>query len=192
MGSETIAYVDESARMAADPPAYLMAATILADRGQLVPFEELLPHGARKLHWRDMTDRLRRRSVEAIATTEHLTTVVVASPLNARRQVRARAKCLGRLLPALEELGVSVAVIESMNNTTADARDVEAAERMRAAGVISSIRVEHAGPEEHGLWLPDQMLGAYGDVLCGTRGSSVWAAEWERALVSVDIIEVDL
>lgn len=169
VGQEAIAYVDESVRMVADPPAYLMAATILGDRGQLAPFEALLPRGARKLHWRDMTDRLRRRSVEAIAATEHLATVVVATPLNPRRQTRARTKCQERLLPALEELGVSVAVIEGMNNAAADARDVEAAERMRSIGTISSIRVEHAGTEEHGLWLPDQMLGAYGDALCGAR-----------------------
>ena len=79
-----------------------------------------------------------------------------------------------------------------MNNAAADARDVEAAERMRAVGAISSIRVEHAGTEEHGLWLPDQMLGAYGDALCGARGSSAWAAAWERAFASVDVLGVKL
>lgn len=58
MGQGTIAYVDESARLAAKPPVYLMAGTVLMDRGQLAAFEALLPHGARKLHWRDMTDHL--------------------------------------------------------------------------------------------------------------------------------------
>ena len=67
-----------------------------------------------------------------------------------------------------------------MNNAAAGAGDVEAAERMRAVGTISSIRVEHAGTDEHSLWLPDQMLGAYGDVLRGARGSFDWAAECER------------
>ena len=83
-------------------------------------------------------------------------------------------------------------MFESMNNRRADVRDVEAAERMRTAGTISSIRVEHAGVEEHGLWLPDQVLGAYEDVLCGARGSSSWADEWEAVRASVDVVEIGL
>ena len=192
MGSEVIAYVDESVRVAADPPAYLMAATVLTGEGQLAPFEALLQKGARKLHWRDMPPALRRKSVRVLADAEHVSTVVVATPLANRKQERARAKCLGALLPALEGLGVVLAVLESRNDAVADERDVETAKRLRTASAISAIRVEHAGTEEHGLWLPDQVLGAYGDALCGTRESRSWATDWERACRSVDVIEVGL
>ncbi len=43
--------------------------------------------------------------MRAIAETDHLTTVLVAAPLDRRKRERARRKCLGALLPALEELG---------------------------------------------------------------------------------------
>lgn len=187
-----IAYVDESVRPAANPPAYLLAATILTDKNQLAPFEALLPKGARKLHWTDMTNDLRGQSVHLLSELSHVTTVVVAAPLNPKKQRRARTKCIERLLPELEGLGVSVAVFESLNNKVEDVRDVEAAERMRATGTISSVRVEHACIEEHSLCLPDQMLGAYWHALCVTRGSSAWANEWETVLVSVDVIEINL
>ena len=190
--TEAIAYVDESVRTAANPPAYLMAATIMTGKDQLAPFEALLPKGARKLHWTDMTDDLRGQSVHLLSELSHVTTVVVATPLNPKKQRRARTKCIERLLPALEELGVSLAVFESLNYKVENVRDVEAAERMRTASVISSIRVEHAGIEEHGLWLPDQMLGAYWNAICGTRGSSAWANEWETVRASVDVIGISI
>lgn len=59
MGLATIAYVDESIRMAANS-SYLIAATVLMRDGQLAPFEALFQRGARKLHWRDVPLPLRK------------------------------------------------------------------------------------------------------------------------------------
>ena len=185
----TIAYVDESIRMAADPPTYLVAATIPMQDGQLAPFEALFQRGARKLHWRDMPPPLRKKSVRTIAKMDHLTTVVAAAPLDYRKQERARKKCLGILLPALEELGVSQAILESRDRK-GDLRDVETAKYLRRQGTISEIRVSHAGTEEHGLWLPDQILGAYGDTLCGTPDARSWGDDWSLALASIDVMEI--
>lgn len=189
MGLATIAYVDESIRMAANPPTYLMAATVPMRDDQLAPFEALLQRGARKLHWRDMPTPLRKKSVRAITEMDHLTTVVAAAPLDRRKQERARRKCLGALLPALEELGVSLAILESRDRK-ADLRDVETAKYLKRRGVISDILVTHAGTEEHGLWLPDQILGAYGDVLCETTSARMWSDDWALALASIEVIEI--
>ena len=189
MGPATIAYVDESVRMAADPPSYLMAATVPLRDGQLAPFEALFQRGDRKLHWRDMPLPLRKKSVRAIAEMDHLTTVVVAAPLDRQKQERARRKCLGALLPALEKLGVSLAILEGRDRK-ADLRDVETAKYLRRQGTISDILVTHAGTEEHGLWLPDQILGAYGEALCGTPGARTWSSDWALALASIEAIEI--
>lgn len=186
------AFVDESVRMTATPPTYLMAATIPMSDGQLEAFEGLFRRGQRKLHWRDMPPALRRKSVRAIAEMDHLTTIVAAAPLDGRKQERARAKCLAALLPALEGLDVSDAVIESRNDRKADLRDVETAERMRRAGTIASIRVRHAGVEEHGLWLPDQVLGAYGTALCGIAEAEAWREDWEKAQASIEVLRIEV
>lgn len=187
-----VAFVDESVRMAATPPTYLMAATIPMSDGQLAAFEELFRRGERKLHWRDMPPALRRKSVHAIAEMDHLTTIVAAAPLDGKKQERARAKCLAALLPALEGLEVSVAVIESRSDRKADLRDIETAERIRRIGAIASIRIRHAGVEEHGLWLPDQVLGAYGTALCGIAEAEAWREDWERAQASIEVLPVGL
>lgn len=42
------------------------------------------------------------------------------------------------------------------------------------------------------LWLPDQVLGAYGSVLCATAETTSWADDWECALRSIDVLRVDL
>ena len=188
----TVAYVDESIRMTAVPPTYLMAAVIPMSNDQLAAFESLFQRGARKLHWRDMPAVLRKKSVRAIANMEHLTTIVTAAPLDGKKQERARAKCLAALLLALEGLGISVAVIESRNDRKADLRDIETAERLRSSGAISSIRVNHAGPEERMLWLPDQVLGAYGTALCGIAEAESWMDDWAEAKRSIDVINIDL
>lgn len=187
-----VAFVDESVRMTATPPTYLMAATIPMSDGQLAAFEELFRRGERKLHWRDLPPALRKKSVHAIAEMDHLTTIVVAAPLVGKKQERARAKCLAALLPSLEGLDVSVAVIESRNDRKADLRDIETAERMRRVGAIASIRVRHASIEEHGLWLPDQVLGAYGTALCGIAEAEAWREDWEKAKASIEVLRVDL
>ena len=189
---EMTAFVDESVRISAVPPTYLMAATIPMAGGESEAFEELIQKGARKLHWRDMPSALRKKSVHAIAEMKHITTIVAAAPLKSNKQERARAKCLEALLPALEGLGVSMAVLESRNDRKADLRDIETAEHLRRLGAITVIRIEHAGIEEHGLWLPDQILGAYAAALCETAEASLWKNDWEKALPSIDVIKVEL
>lgn len=134
---------------------------------------------------------MRRKPVRAIAEMDHLTTVLVAAPLDRRKRERARRKCLGALLPALEELGVFLAILE-VRDPKADLRDVEAAKYLKSRGTISDILVTHAGTEERGLWLPDQTLGAYGGALCGTSGTRTWSAVWALALASIEVIEVSL
>lgn len=162
-----------------------------AKRGGAVPAsanEAQAPNRSDSFEWRLPIDCMPIDTLMRTGPSRPL----AALPQGGKKQERARAKCLGALLPTHEGLGIAVAVIESRNDRKADPRDVEAAERLRRAGAISSIRVDHAGPEEHLLWLPDQVLGTYVTALCGTAEAASWADDWERVLPSIDVITVDL
>lgn len=51
---------------------------------------------------------------------------------------------------------------------------------MRAKHIISRIGIDHAfADEEPSLWIPDQILGAYGDSLCGNMHKT-WREQWEK------------
>ena len=57
-------------RVGADPPAYLLAATVFTSETGLERLERVKPKSAAKLHWREMTDAPKRASLEAIAGIE--------------------------------------------------------------------------------------------------------------------------
>ena len=118
----------------------------------------LKPKGARKLHWRDMRPSLRGKVVDAMAAMDIDHVIVAAVPMSQWNTAeRARRKCLERLLPLLEtEYNVDTLVLER-REISQDRND------------IRPIRVELcAGETDARLWLPDQLLGAYGDAQAGT------------------------
>ena len=82
---------------------YLVAATMLPEHASLAQIEGLLPKGAAKLHWRDLGIKAQRESLQAIASLDSRSTIVVAAPINPHKQERARRKCLETLLPLLEQ-----------------------------------------------------------------------------------------
>ena len=189
-----IAYGDESVRVSSTPPLYLLAATVLADEGShgLEALEKLVPKGAKKLHWRDMTNRLQSRSLAQISSMEQTTTIVVASPLDKIKQERARRKCLARLLVCLEETGVEKLVLESRKDEL-DKRDRDCLLYLRRSNAIWGIDIEHVpGDEDPRLWLPDQILGAYGDVLSESGHFKKWVDKWESMADDVEVIEIGL
>ncbi|MBK0296279.1 hypothetical protein IAE22_29415, partial [Bacillus sp. S34] len=69
--------------------------------------------GAKKLHWRDLDGARRDRVTSAIASLRAAHLVVVGSPVALRRQERARAFCLRRLLWELDAQGVSKLSLEA-------------------------------------------------------------------------------
>ena len=72
-------------------------------------------------------------------------------------------------------------------------RDVELLETLRRSGGVSGIRVSNArGEADPRLWVPDQVLGAFGDEIMGRPKSVRWSASWERVRQSVTRVDVPL
>ena len=182
--SPTIAWGDESARMNNSPRMYLMCATVFepGSERQIADFAATKPPGMRKLHWYDMDLRERSRSLGALAAIPHWSTVAIAAPmLPGVRQERGRRKCLERLLPHLEGLGVERLVLESRWKQE-DQFDVDMVAALRSRKMIGKIWVEHVRPDagEPRLWVPDQVLGAVGDVLCGFTDNWMRESAWDE------------
>ena len=190
MAERLVAFADESVRATANPPMYLVTATILPDGADLSPLEAILPHGASKLHWRDLGRRSQREALTRIEELGSRSTIVVASPIDPKKQERARRKDLETLAPLLEAEGVTRLVMES-RFPAANERDATHFRAMLRRGYISSIELHFADPAtEHRLWVPDQILGAWGEET--TCGPTPWRHEWEALRDSVTVVNVPL
>ncbi len=186
------AYGDESIRISAPTPAYLMAATVLPDGCDLSALAALKPKSAAKLHWRELTDAVRRESLACVAGLGGRTALVAATPLPRRKQERGRRKCLEVLLPELERAGVDTLVLESRVLQLND-RDIDMLQAMRARKFVEAIALEHAhASDEARLWVPDQILGAYGDWLCDEREARKWGDSWLEILSGLKVLEARL
>ena len=189
-----VAWGDESARVVADPPAYLMAATIFDSDpfAALNALERLKPSHAAKLHWRDLGERTQEKAVEAISAMRQATTIVTASPLERNKQERARRKCLQALLVELESRGIDCLVLES-RDAPLDKKDGDFSAHLHRCHAIANIRILHArGSENPRLYVPDLLLGAYGDAFCsdGRRDKSL--ERWSLVARSVELREIRL
>lgn len=186
------AYADESVRVSADPPLYMLAATVIPEGTDLTPLESMLPRGAKKLHWRDLGTRAQRQSLTKVAELGSRSTIVVASPIDPKKQERARRKDLEVLLPILEAEGVTKLVMES-RFPAADVKDAAHFRAMLKRGTVSTLELEFADPSrEHRLWIPDQILGAYAEAAIGSSSSKAWRTEWELIKGSVTTVQVSL
>ena len=192
MAEGTIAFADESVRVSADPPLYLIAATVVPAEVSLSCLESLLPKGAAKLHWRDLGTKAQRQSLARIAELDTHSTVVAASPVNPKKQERARRKDLEVLLPLLEARGITKLVMES-RFPAADEKDASHFQAMVRRGLVGSIELCFASPEvEHRLWIPDQILGAYAESSASSRSSKAWEREWAALSERVTTVDVSL
>lgn len=184
------AWGDESVRITANPSAYLLAATIVDPEESIDGLMRVKPANAKKLHWRDMTRHNQSLSLAALSCVRQATTVVVGTPLPKKKQERGRRKCLECLLPELEARGVAVLVLESRDDEK-NKKDRDLLFAMRRKGQIESIDIIHRRAEnEPLLWIPDQILGAYGDVLCGNPGSKTWLEQWKKTCERIEVLEV--
>ena len=188
------AWGDESVRMVGDPPFYLLGASVLSERANdgLERLVKIKPPGSKKLHWREMGQRLQRDSLRTLADIERIDIVALASPLVGHKQERARRKCLETLLPALEARGVSRLVLES-RKPASDRLDLSYMDFARGKHLVTSIKLFHEdGAAEPRLWIADQVLGAMGDHIARTGNWSYWETEWEALRLSIDRIDVPL
>jgi hypothetical protein len=183
------AWGDESIRsQGLDAPAYLLGASIVdtdavpATRDVL---ERLRPTRG-KLHWHDLNRRERLRVAAAIGELDAFHLVVVGTPMDLRREERARAVCLERLAWELAQHDVTQLTLEARPRALMT-RDIRTIRALRGKFVIPpTLRVEHGEPDRDAmLWLPDQVLGAAGAAL---SGDSRYAEELGNA---VDTLRVE-
>lgn len=161
-GVAWVAYVDESIRT--DDGVYVLAASTLDEDcvdEVRTALRVLKPRRGRRIHWRDEEHADRLAAVSAIAKLPALQTVIIGTPVDPRRQERARRMCLEKLLFDLDAAGVEQVWLET-RGTRADRRDIAAVDRFRARQIIDqAIRVDHSDPlAECMLWAADIVAGA--------------------------------
>lgn len=189
-----MAWGDESVRLLADKPMYLMAACILPrpPKDAIAKIARLMPSNAKKIHWRDMGLKAQKQSLQILSEVPHATSIVVATPLNSRKQERARRKCLETLRPHLEQEGVSVLTLES-RGSFADKKDIDFLLYLRRSRVIETIDMGHAeGAAEDRLSIPDQILGAYGEAIVAKAQPRAWAPYWSAIEKSIRVFEIGI
>ena len=163
------AWGDESIRAKGlDQPVYLLAASriLTGEQHARELLDALKPKHARKLHWRDMDPPHRAIAITAINTLDATHTIIIGTHTTPAKTERARRQCLEHLLPILEQDGITTYHMESRGRIL-DRMDADLVNAMRAKMHLD-LQITHVvGREEPLVWLPDQVLGAYGDMLCG-------------------------
>ena len=183
-----IAWGDESVRKTNMPaPMYLMGACICDIDERIIrsQLEPIKPRNAPKLHWRDMRSAARNKAISTIDQLKLRHVIVAAVPLDDwSTSERARRKCLEILLPLLEqEYQINRFVLEQRDKAQND-KDIRFIDAMRSRKFIQSIRVDLLpGASDARLWLPDQLLGAYGDAQSGE-------SNYEAFLTAVRVISI--
>lgn len=179
------AFCDESIRRyrTADP-VYLLAAYIAAhdDHDLIDALSRLRPQG--KLHWYDAkpTDKDKICRIIAAHPSEHL--LVAVTPLiDSVREERARQRALATMLVLLEqEYDVSHVVLERRERNQ-DEIDRASFNALRSSGALApTLTLSHQfGNSEPRLWVPDQVVGAFGDSWTGSP--QAWSIISERVRV---------
>lgn len=145
----------------------------------------ILPKGARKLHWHQMQARDKTQATKVVTTIDVAHRVVVATPLDRRKQERARAAYMEHLLWQLSELSVSRVFLERRTQSLNE-RDMKLVRSLRGKRSIpSDLRVDIQQPStEPMLWIPDQVLGAMGDASVNQRR---WLEQYGNVIDRMDI-----
>ncbi|ROQ30955.1 hypothetical protein EDF46_3467 [Frondihabitans sp. PhB188] len=184
------AWGDESMRTVnVVEPVYLLGA-VVADPTACEEYRDqlqALPRSERKLHWRNLDRRHRNTVINTITAFDVHHVIVVGTPLDPRKQERARALCLERLTWELSELGVTQLVLEARPESLMK-KDRQHIDALRGRGALpATLRVDHGLPsEEPMLWIADQALGALGESLAG---DNAW---FEQLAASVNVIRIDV
>ncbi|MEU5862671.1 hypothetical protein ABZ815_15945 [Nonomuraea sp. NPDC047529] len=161
MNPPSSAYVDES--MLLTHGVYLMAAMLVAPHQAdhcRTELRALLFRRQPRLHWRDENDKRRMQLIEAVAALRPAGIVVASTGLDAKRQERARRKCMECLLWELGDHHVNDVVFERRGQL--DRRDHELVAALQGRHAMpSKLVVSWCDPMiEPLLWLPDIVAGA--------------------------------
>lgn len=185
------AWGDESIRQKGVAEHMYLMGACLCDVGEADVrslLSQVKPKGAPKLHWRDMRKPLCSQTIKVIENMGLAHIVVTAVPMTDWTTTeRARRKCLERLLPVLEdEYDVERFVLESRGRDK-DKKDIQLVDALHGRKYIDGIRVDHmSGSADARLWLPDQLLGAYGDSKAGSNDYEGFLSEVRTIMVPSD------
>jgi hypothetical protein len=164
---ETREHLDADVRALRQATARVIdvAADIVSSRGDLLSLEETCERlGVDVDRVRERAsedDKDKRRLIEALSALELRHVVAVASPIDHKRQERARRKCLERLMPRLAEVGATQVWFESRSEAQ-DKKDRAMLAALRSCGLLDmSVQADFARPlDEPMLWVPDAVAGA--------------------------------
>lgn len=168
------AFADESYEEATAGGFYVLAAAVFdpaAHEDAVTAMKELRgSRHAKKLHWNEMDHRQRQRAAAEVASLPGFHVVTIGSPVAHRRQERARAACLTKLVLELYSDGIEELLMEARTSAL-DARDVATvigARYMLPKG--SMFRVDHQpGAEMPLFWAADIVAGAIRAARMGER-----------------------
>ena len=184
----TTAWGDESIRRTSTGHlVYLIGISIcpIEEKHIREAFTAVLPRNAAKLHWKDMNGKQRRQSLEIIsefAFRHYVAQTKLATHVN--NMERARRKCLECLLPLLEQREAVERLVLETRDISQNRRDIAFIQAMRSRKFIRKLYVDIIpGPQDARLWIPDQILGAYGDSLNLTAEYDVFIATQVHAFV---------
>lgn len=172
------AWVDESMRLppkASGRGLYLLAA-VVASEVDADPIRDsmrrLRDRSQSKLHWVAESAPRRRRIAKSLLDAPLEAVVVVGTPLDGKKQERARVQCLTELLMELERCGVSRVTLEQ-RTPSLNRRDEKTRARLIGAGVLTdSLRLQIEPPsQEPMLWVSDAVAGAVGAAHVGQMES---------------------
>ncbi|MGW3470884.1 hypothetical protein ACWDKQ_21060 [Saccharopolyspora sp. NPDC000995] len=159
------AFADESFREAEVGGYYILAAVVF-ETGSHDPARSAMHElrGGRdtyKLHWNEMTSQEKHNAAKTVAELEGFHVVVVGTPVPSRRQERARALCLTKLIYELHSYGVNRLLMEGRSRALND-RDVATVRGARYELPKGAVfQIEHLpGSREALLWAADIVAGA--------------------------------
>ncbi|HEV8557215.1 MAG TPA: DUF3800 domain-containing protein [Actinophytocola sp.] len=185
----TSAYADESFHEAPSGGFYVLAAAMFDpaayETARDAMRDVLGRRRAKKLHWNEMDAQQRHNAAKAVAGIDSFHVVTVGVPMPVKRQERARAKCLDRLVHELHSYGVTHLMIESRTDQL-DRRDVATVTRARRhLSKDALFQVDHqAGADEPLFWAADVVAGA---VYAHRRGQPGYRRVLDDCLYEIDV-----
>lgn len=184
------AWGDESVRRrGVREPVYLLGAYLCDGDGAGLTAALSRFERGRKLHWRDAKPRDKRAVCQVIGSHEASHLVVAAAPLaDGGCEERARQRALATLAAVLAGDYAGGALVLERRQHAQDMKDQATLKAMRQGGAVpAAFTLSHEyGAGEPRLWVPDQVLGAYGDALEGD------ARAWEHLAHRVRVEHVSL
>lgn len=190
MVPERSAFVDESFQEADVGGYYVLAAVVfepeLQESARAVMRELRGARDTRKLHWNEMDAVQRHAAAKTVADLEGFYIVTVGSPVPSRRQERARAACLTRLVMELHGYGITELLVEA-RTAALDARDIRTVRGARfSLPKGTEFRVEHIpGKAEALFWAADIVAGA---VRAGREGIEDYVTLLKDCLYAVSVV----